>query len=310
MSRLMDGKVLVVHPKLAEKVGLNEAIVLQQIHYWTAKKLNLKEGQYWVYNTYNDWKEQFPFWSVRTIRRIFKKLEELGYLIRGRFNKTSYDRTSWYRIDYDVLEEKTNLEIKSSNPFEEEEKMTSSPSRSGQIGQLERSNWPFEEDKLDTPIPYTTQIESTDNNHLVKSDEVKNIIQLIKKTVVPKLRGDEIKEIEHYVELYGAEEVRVAVDRTASCGGRSWKYIKRVVEGGINRNIKRARRIEKLPSWFYEAEDNRSDFDVASKDLERRKKRLKKLFSMPPNERRKRRTVVSLGEQNCPSSSNPSIKEG
>ena len=52
---LLDEYPLLVLPKLAEKIGLNESIVLQQIHYWNVQneriKNNFKDGHYWTYNS-------------------------------------------------------------------------------------------------------------------------------------------------------------------------------------------------------------------------------------------------------------------
>ena len=100
---LIDEYPLLVPPSLAVEFGLNEAIVLQQIHYWLAKKGNFEDGRYWVYNTYEGWAKQFPFWSVSTIRRILGKLEDSGVIISGNYNKMGADRTKWYSIDYDKL---------------------------------------------------------------------------------------------------------------------------------------------------------------------------------------------------------------
>mgnify|MGYP000459734166 CR=1 FL=1 len=92
---LFDEHPLVVNPELATQIGLNEAIVLQQIHYWTCfnekAEKNERDGFYWTYNTYKAWQEQFPFWSIMTIRRIIKSLETHGLLIIGSFNKLKVD---------------------------------------------------------------------------------------------------------------------------------------------------------------------------------------------------------------------------
>lgn len=105
MSKLLlDDKPLIILPSLANKVGLNEAIILQQLHYWLGISTNKKDGEVWVYNTYDDWREQFPFWSVSTIRRTITKLENSGLIIVGKFNKLKIDNTKWYRIDYLQLE--------------------------------------------------------------------------------------------------------------------------------------------------------------------------------------------------------------
>ena len=116
MSRLLlDEKPLLVMPRLATLIGLNEAIVLQQVHYWLEinrkTNSNYKDGYYWAYNTYEQWQEQFPFWSKRTIRRIINNLEKMGLLISASYNKLGIDRTKWYRIDYKKLDELNSISI-------------------------------------------------------------------------------------------------------------------------------------------------------------------------------------------------------
>lgn len=71
MSKLLvNESPLQVLPSLAVRIGLNEAITLQQIHFRTREK---RGG--WCYDSYETWqKEHFPFWSVMTIRRVFKSL--------------------------------------------------------------------------------------------------------------------------------------------------------------------------------------------------------------------------------------------
>jgi hypothetical protein len=65
MNLLLDEHPLVIMPSLATKIGLNESIVLQQVHYWLQNKekgnQNFHDGHYWVYNTYEQWQAQFPF---------------------------------------------------------------------------------------------------------------------------------------------------------------------------------------------------------------------------------------------------------
>jgi hypothetical protein len=104
---LLDDKPLIILPSLAEKIGLNESIVLQQLHYWLLESKNIKDGEKWVYNTYEDWQKQFPFWSVSTIRRIIGKLEKENLVFVGNFNKLKIDNTKWYRINRIQLDEQT-----------------------------------------------------------------------------------------------------------------------------------------------------------------------------------------------------------
>lgn len=106
MSRLIiNERPLLIPPTLAKKIGLNEAIVLQQIHFWLNISEHEIDGRKWIYNTYEDWQKQFPFWSKPTIVRVFSRLEGKGLVISSNYNKISVDRTKWYTIDYDALEE-------------------------------------------------------------------------------------------------------------------------------------------------------------------------------------------------------------
>ena len=112
---LLDEHPLLILPGLARAVGLNEAIVLQQLHYWLQKSQHEHDGRRWIYNTYSDWQEQFPFWSVATIRRTLTSLREPytpkkgsggrvpreALVLAGRFNRLGMDKTNWYTILYD-----------------------------------------------------------------------------------------------------------------------------------------------------------------------------------------------------------------
>lgn len=101
---LLDDRPLVIQPKLAELLGdLDEAVILQQIHYWLVKNANIKDGYSWVYNSMVEWNKQFPWLSLKTLKRKFKSLEDKGLLITGNYNKAKFDRTKWYRIDYDAF---------------------------------------------------------------------------------------------------------------------------------------------------------------------------------------------------------------
>lgn len=103
---LFDSHPIVVDRELAAVFGLNEAIVLQQLNYWlnskTAKTVN---GRKWVYNSYNQWHDDnFPFWSLATVRRAIDSCEKKGLIITANYNKAGFDKTKWYSIDYDAVD--------------------------------------------------------------------------------------------------------------------------------------------------------------------------------------------------------------
>jgi hypothetical protein len=54
---LMNEDPLVIVPSLSVRIGLNEAIVLQQIHYWLCTSNHEIEGRKWVPNTYENWQK-------------------------------------------------------------------------------------------------------------------------------------------------------------------------------------------------------------------------------------------------------------
>ena len=133
---LLDDYPLIILPSLAEQVGLNESIVLQQLHYWLKKSVNDRDGHRWVYNTYEDWAAQFPFWSVSTIRRTITKLEKDDLIIVGNYNKLKIDNTKWYRINY------PKLQHMSRPPVQNE--------------QTDCSKWTDDLVKMNRPLPETT----------------------------------------------------------------------------------------------------------------------------------------------------------
>lgn len=107
MSNLLfDERPLVVSPKLAVLLGdLDKAVILQQIHYWLERSTNLKDGYKWVYNSMAEWNRQFPWIAIATLKRKFKSLEDENLLITGNYNRAKFDKTKWYRINYDALNE-------------------------------------------------------------------------------------------------------------------------------------------------------------------------------------------------------------
>jgi hypothetical protein len=100
MSKLLiNEKQLQILPSLAVRIGLPEAVVLQQIHYWLCSSHHEIEGRKWVYNTYENWQKQLPFWSVSTVKRMILSLENMGLLISANWNASKLDKTKWYSID-------------------------------------------------------------------------------------------------------------------------------------------------------------------------------------------------------------------
>lgn len=122
---LISEEPLLVLPRLAEKIGLNEAIFLQQVHYWLNHSEHNYDGRKWIFNSVTEWKKQFPFFSENTIRRTIKNLEIKELLLVGNYNKAKFDKTKWYTINYEAMHllESTNLLPKMSKRITQNEQL-------------------------------------------------------------------------------------------------------------------------------------------------------------------------------------------
>lgn len=146
MSKLLiNEEPLQVLPQLAQAIGLNEAIILQQIHYWLGRTNNVREGEKWIYNSYTGWQKQFPWWALNTIKRTIYNLEERGLVISDNFNARKMDKTKWYRINYDAL---ADYETTST-----------------QNGPTIDPKWADEDTNLGRAIPETTTETTTETNY-------------------------------------------------------------------------------------------------------------------------------------------------
>lgn len=118
MSLLMPSRPIVINPDLAYSIGLNEAIALQQVNYWLQETNSglERDGVRWIYNTTEQWLEQFPFWSESTLKRTFTRLKSLGVLKVEQLNKSQRDMTNYYTINYEseLLDEVKVIKSKKS----------------------------------------------------------------------------------------------------------------------------------------------------------------------------------------------------
>lgn len=149
MSKLLiDEPPLQVLPGLAVAFGLNEAIIVQQLHYWLRLTGKKHRGVEWVYNSIPAWQEQFPFWSETTVKRTLKSLIDQEVIIIGNFNKDNRDRTKWYTINYShpALRELMH-QVKMTSP-------------SGQNDLLPHQV------KMTSPLPETTEKKNTERGDL------------------------------------------------------------------------------------------------------------------------------------------------
>lgn len=279
MNLLINEPPLQVLPSLAVKVGLNEAIVLQQAHYWSNKTTHEYDGFKWFYKTYDDWQQEFPFWSSRTIRRVINNLEKQGYLISTcDYNKMPIDKTKWYRIDY--------------------EKLVDSP-----CGQLDQSMWSSCPVEVANMTGRSGQIDHTNNHRLLTENytEINNIdddkgeppaenaksttttaFQFYEQNGFGTLSPYVAEKIGAWIDDLNEELVLEAMKLATENNARNWKYVETILKNWHNKNFKslsdveadrkqfeaqkqqrhskKQKQKEPIPDWFH----NRSQEQIPS----------------------------------------------
>lgn len=102
-SLLIPEPPLQVLRSLACVVGLEKAIVIQQMYFLlTRTPCKEQRGEKWVSYTYSEWKSrQFPFWSERTIERLFESLETMQIVLSCQ--PDGFVRTKYYRLNHGMI---------------------------------------------------------------------------------------------------------------------------------------------------------------------------------------------------------------
>ena len=89
-------------PDIAALVGLNAAVIFQNITFWIEKnqanQRNLRDGRYWTYNSISAFAELFPYLTEKQIRTALDKLIKSELVLKGNFSDDRYDRTCWYAL--------------------------------------------------------------------------------------------------------------------------------------------------------------------------------------------------------------------
>lgn len=143
---LVGGRRLLLLPRLVDLIGLNEAIVLQQVRYYLEdeRQPRVAEGRRWVRAPLGRWQERdFPFWTTRTIERTFASLAGRGLVVAQQLDLRTGDATNSYTIDWAELDA-----LDRGAPPSPERGGGSLPAAGGDLPPLPASNYLDEEDLL------------------------------------------------------------------------------------------------------------------------------------------------------------------
>lgn len=87
-------------PEIAKKVGVNAAVLYQNIVWWTQKnaanKRNIRDGYVWTYNSRTAFGNLFSYLTQSQIKTALYKLVDSGLILKGEYNAANYDKTNWY----------------------------------------------------------------------------------------------------------------------------------------------------------------------------------------------------------------------
>jgi len=180
MKLLINEDPIPLLPSLAMKVGLNAALFLQQLHYRLNISKNVRDGHKWVFNTYDDWMEEFPFWSLNTIKRITYDLEQKGYLIStSKHNRMKIDNTKWYRINYEKLPFSYAPNETTTNPKEDAPLSQHETAINSQLDAVQTHSGTREYPTMGRPI--TKELKNVKNKTIVEKnlDVAHSVIQYL-----------------------------------------------------------------------------------------------------------------------------------
>lgn len=98
-----------VDPKIAAQVGLNAAVIYQNICFWIEKNEanghNFRDGRHWTYNSVAAFAKLFPYLTGKQVRLAIDKLIEAGLIVKGGYGDDKYDRTAWYALNFSICPE-------------------------------------------------------------------------------------------------------------------------------------------------------------------------------------------------------------
>lgn len=165
---------------IATKYSVDTALFLGHLAYWTllnlSNKRNIHDGLCWSFNTLEAMGDIFPYWTKKQCERVINNAVKLGLVKRGNYNKTKYDRTSWY-----ALTPKSYHYFDELNKDKYLETLYSSISPNGEI---KFSEWRKEFPEMETPIPDTkpdTKPDTITKNQCANAHDLDDDIKTLKK---------------------------------------------------------------------------------------------------------------------------------
>jgi hypothetical protein len=105
---------------LAQQYGINEALIINHLAFWiTHNKTqgkNFIDGRTWSYQTYQSIADHFGYLNYEQVKYAVENLVLKGVLIKGNYNKSPIDKTSWFAFAHEAQ----FIKVNSNNSYERE----------------------------------------------------------------------------------------------------------------------------------------------------------------------------------------------
>ena len=91
-------------PSVAKQLGVNAAAIIWNLSYLQSQRESqggddfYHEGKWWVRHSYESLAEWHSYLSVDQVRRIMKKLEADGHVLKASLGKNPWDRTTYWHV--------------------------------------------------------------------------------------------------------------------------------------------------------------------------------------------------------------------
>lgn len=167
---------------IAKELGIEEAVVISNFQWWLNKNaangINQHDGRTWTYNTQEALVKLFPYMNRNKIRYVIDGLVKSGILVKGNYNKSTYDRTVWYAFN----DEKKWLYASGNNPLEtpesiENTEMIKSGLSIGEFSPMEAGKFTSPTGEIYQTIPdINTNITTDINNNSLSHEREESTI--------------------------------------------------------------------------------------------------------------------------------------
>lgn len=88
--------------KVASEVGVNAAIVFENIAFWVQQNAaagrNIRDGSAWTYGSVREIAERFEYMTQKQVRGALDRLKAAELIKTDNFNRMKYDKTLWYGL--------------------------------------------------------------------------------------------------------------------------------------------------------------------------------------------------------------------